>query len=279
MPAPAGRTSPLRRAAPVVVALAALSLAVSACRIDVGVDVAVQPDGSGAVDVEVTFDPEAAALLGDPGTALALDDLEGSGWTVVGPDTRPDGSVVVGATRPFVDPADGQAVLDEVAGADVLTLDVDVDGQLVRTETRLDGTVDLAAGLDAFADPGIDAATGLPFGGVVADVEAREGRPVADLVGVEVRWSLDDTTSAVVTPRLGDPPVTSTLEVAAVNVGRVVALGVLGAVVVGALVFLVVRRVVRARRRPLAAADPVGDGQGPPPADGDEDPVTVPEQP
>jgi hypothetical protein len=70
----------------------------------------------------------------------------------------------------------------------------------------------LSAGLAPYTDPDLTAATGgVPFAGLVAQVEAEQLRPVADLVPVTVTWTVG-ADSAVVTPRLGDPAVTVTLQ-------------------------------------------------------------------
>ena len=240
------------------------------------VDVDVEADGSGVVAVEVVFDADAAARLGDPGSALALDDLDAAGWAITGPVTSPDGSVVVGASRPFADPVEGQAVLDSVAGPGILGLDVAVDEAFLSTTTKVTGTVDLSAGLDAFADPDLDAAAGgLPFGGVVAAVESEEGKPVADLLGVEVTWS-GAGSEASVTPKLGDPATTTTLESTVTNTTRITVLAVIGGVVlvggVAALVVVLVRR--RRRRRPDTSAVPDRAAPSVP----DDVPATVPDE-
>jgi hypothetical protein len=131
------------------------------------------------------------------------------GWSLAPIERDDDGITWVRMTRTFDDPAGFAAVLDEVAGASgpLTGSSVAVDRGLVNTTTGLVGVVDLSAGLAPFTDPELTAATGgVPFAGLIDDVEAEQGRPVADMVPVSVTWTVGADT-AVVTPRLGDPPV------------------------------------------------------------------------
>src|SRR4029450_9346843 len=59
----------------------------AACQVDADVLVQMRDDGSGAVTVTVTLDPEAAARIPDLTDQLQVDDLEAVGWRVDGPST------------------------------------------------------------------------------------------------------------------------------------------------------------------------------------------------
>jgi len=208
-----GRARGVGRAASVAVAalVTVASLVVLAgCEMRVDVAVNVASGGSGSVTVAVGFDDAALARLGDPADALALDDLVEVGWLAEPIERDGDGITWVRMVRTFDDPAGFAAVLDEVAGANgpLAGSSVEVDRGWVNTTTDLIGVVDLSAGLAPFSDPDLTAATGgVPFAGLAQQVEAEQGRPVADLVPVTVTWTVGDE-SAVVTPRLGDPAVT-----------------------------------------------------------------------
>jgi hypothetical protein len=197
-----------------VLAMAAVSLlAATGCEMRVDVVVDVASGGAGTVAVAVSFDDAALARLGDPVEALALDDLVAVGWTLEPIARQDDGTTQVRMVRAFDDPDGFAAVLDEIAGAGgpLAGSRVTVDQGWINTTTDLVGVVDLSAGLAPFADPELTAATGgVPFAGLVEQVEAEQGRPVADLVPVTVTWIVGDE-SAVVTPRLGDPAVTVAL--------------------------------------------------------------------
>lgn len=188
--------------------LAVVMLAGCEMRVEVAVD--VESGGSGSVSVAVGFDDAAVQRLGDPVDALSLDDLVAVGWSLAPIGRDDDGITWVRMSRTFDDPDGFAAVLGEVAGANgpLTGSAVVVDRGLVNTTTELVGVVDLSAGLAPFTDPELTAATGgVPFAGLIDEVEAEQGRPVADMVPVSVTWTVG-TDTAVVTPRLGDPPVT-----------------------------------------------------------------------
>lgn len=202
-----------RAVAVVVVAMTAITLS-AACEMRVEVAVDVQSGGSGSMAVAVGFDDDALARLGDPADALALDDLLQVGWSLEPIVRDDDGITWVRMVRTFDDPAGFATVLDEVAGANgpLSGSSVAVDRGVINTTTDLIGVVDLSAGLTPYTDPDLTAATGgVPFAGLVEQVEAEQSRPVADLVPVTVTWTLG-ADSAVVTPRLGDPAVTVALQ-------------------------------------------------------------------
>jgi len=264
------------RARPVVgsgvwrlVVVAALAVVVLAgCQVDVEVSVAASPDGSGTVEVAVGLDADAVTRLGDPATALALGDLEGTVWQLTPPTLDDSGTTWVRARRSFADPAELQVALGEVAGDDgpFAGTSLTVDDGWFTSSAQLRGIVDLSAGLAPYTDPELDVATGgVPFGGLVAQAEADLGVPVGEMIDVTVRWTLGPE-SAVVTPTLGDAGVVSDLAVEQPNTGRRIGTGVAaGVVVLGAvvgIVWLVVRR--RRRRRRLAdvpeSAPPEGTG-------------------
>ena len=89
-------------------------VALTACRLDVAVDVAVLPDGSGEVTVTVLAD--AALLARAPGALedLRLDDVRAAGWSVDGPVAVDGGGARVVLRKPFGTPEQAVAVLAEV---------------------------------------------------------------------------------------------------------------------------------------------------------------------
>jgi len=229
---------------PVVVVVSVVALVfASACEVRANVDITAAADGSGEVAVAVGLDPGALERLGDPGEALAVDDLVAAGWEVAPPASNADGWTWVGAKRSFADPGEFTTVLNEVAGPDgplagsALTVSA---GPFTAT-TVLEGVVDLSGGVAFLTDPELDAATdGVPLGGLVASLEAEEGRPVGDMVAVTVTFSLADQ-ETVVRPELGASPLTTRLETSRVAIawwvwtlaGVVLAGAVAAAVAVG----------------------------------------------
>ena len=196
-----------RRALPAVAVVLAL-LVLAGCRVQARVDVAMATDGSGTVTVAVGLDADALGRLGDPATALRTDDLVQAGWAVTGPEPDEAGVTWWRATKAFATPDELALVLAEVAGPEGPVRDLALTvGETSSTDTyRLTGTVDLSAGLAPYGDPALaEALGGDPFGGLVAAVEAEEGRPVSELVDVTVAVGIGDEVQ-VLSPRLGDPP-------------------------------------------------------------------------
>ncbi len=136
-----------------VVALAALALATSACEVAVDVGVDVAPDGSGTVQVEVAFDPEAAGRI-ELVDQLRTDDLERTGWMVAGPQRTDDGATVVTATKAFARSDDADEVLQEVSGAQgpLREFTLERRSSFLSTTFTFDGLVDLSAGVEGFGD-------------------------------------------------------------------------------------------------------------------------------
>jgi hypothetical protein len=171
-----------------LVALLAL-VVLAGCQVHVNVEVEAADDGSGTVTVRVGFDDGALTRLGDPSTALRLDDLAQANWRVTGPKKdSDDGLTWWTASKPFANADELAVVLSEVAGPEVVR-----DVRWDRTETdddvtvRLQATIDLTTGVQAFSDADVAAALdGDAFGGNITQIEAQEGRPVADMVSAQV---------------------------------------------------------------------------------------------
>lgn len=175
--------------------------ALGACRADLSVEVDAAAGGAGHVRVTVTLDRAAATQVEDLARQLRVEDLEATGWVVEGPSpvAGGDGSVRVHASKRFTSPSDAAAVIDELSGADgpFSTLRLTRHQGLWRTTTELRGTVDLAAGLGAFADPALDAVLGAPNLGLdPAAVERDLGGPLVDAVRVELVGRLDGTVTS-----------------------------------------------------------------------------------
>ncbi len=195
----------------IIVALPALALVAGVgCRVDTEMAITVEPDGGGTVTVTVTLDAEAAAEVPDLDQSLLVEDLQATGWTVRGPDPVPGGGAKVVATRRFANP--GQ--LDDVVGQ--LTVDDGPirDFRLTRersfaaTRYRLEGTVDLSGGLDAFGDQALrDTLGGQMLGRSPEELAAELGVPPEEAFGFRVRVQLPDGEEAVWTPELGGEPV------------------------------------------------------------------------
>lgn len=191
------------------------------CEVDARVGVDVADDGSGRVEVAVTLDPDAAGRVSDLSGQLRVADLTAAGWAVSGPNTRPDGSVVVTATKPFADVADVSGVLDEISGTQgpFGGLEVRREGSFFATTYHLSGVVDLTDGIDGFSDDGLRRRLeGSGFGLATPEVERLTGVPLGESFHVDVRTHLPgrlvegprapgDRETAVWSPEVGETTV------------------------------------------------------------------------
>jgi hypothetical protein len=227
-----------------VVVLACV-LVLAGCQVKLLVDTKVNPDGTGAVIVSVGLDPSALAQVGDLSEQLRVGDLEAAGWKVTGPTKEADGYTWVRATKPFADPAQATAVMDEVNGSDGAFRDwkVSHSSSLWSTSWKLDGTVDLRKGMQTFSDPQLDKALGANgYDDMISQIEKREGRPVSDMVSVQVTAELPGVSKAYA-PTLADHQVTA-VSVSHTKVNQLV--GTL-AVVIGLLVLAMALVILRSR--------------------------------
>ena len=166
------------------VALATVLL--SACRVDVDVELSVDDDGSGRVTVEVVLDDEAAARVPDLADQLAVDDLVALGWEVTGPDPTPEGGVFIRAGKDFFAPDQAGSVLSEVVAADAGLVGFTLTRQrpFAKTTYELAGQVDLSGGVEIFGDDELaDLLGGLPVGRDTEALEAELGAPLSELTG------------------------------------------------------------------------------------------------
>jgi len=198
---------PARRPPRLVGALAAVALVLllSACHVKVQVDASVRRDGSGTVTVAVGLDHDAMSQVGDLHGQLHVKDLEAAGWTVAGPSAESDGYTWVRASKDFATSAQLGQVMDQVNGPDGMFRGwkVSKSSSPWSTTWTASGTVDLSKGVDALSDPRLDQALGSTgYRGVVDEIEQREGKPIDQMVDVQVAVEVPGA-SKVYAPTLG----------------------------------------------------------------------------
>ncbi len=141
--------------------LAIAVLLVSACQLRTDVNVTVEADGSGEVEVVVALDQDGVAQNPQLLDQLDFSDLEATGWTVTGPDAGDDGFTRVSIRHPFGAPEEVAGLLDEVDGDGGPFRDFRVtrDDGFAETRYRFDGTVDFTNGVSGLTkDPELAAA-------------------------------------------------------------------------------------------------------------------------
>jgi hypothetical protein len=146
-----------------------VALATAGCQVHTQVDIQTKSNGTGQVDVSVTFDHAAAVAVGDLTSQLRTSDLRAAGWTITGPFSAAAGTTVVEASHRFSDLEQASAIVAEIAGSGPaqqrpfrLTLRRTTDWW--ASHTVLSGVADLRCDLACFGDPGLTKQLGTPTG-------------------------------------------------------------------------------------------------------------------
>lgn len=181
-----------------------LLLVTSGCRLELDVNVAVEEDGSGSVEVVTGLDDDAIGRIGgDLAAVVELDDLRAAGWIVDGPTEDPDGYTRLRVERRFGNPEEAAAIFDEIAGEDGPFQDFAVrrETSFATTEWGFTGRVDFTGGIEALGDAGLAAELdGEPLGLTVEEIEEQLGDSLSRLVQVRVGVRLPgDVTSNATT--------------------------------------------------------------------------------
>ena len=156
-------------------------------------DVSVDDDGSGAVEVVVALDRDAARRVPGLEDQLEVDDLEAAGWDVSGPSRVRGGGVEIRATKAFASLDELAAVVAEVSGRDgpLSDLSVERDRAAFGDTWRVRGEADLRNGLEAFGDAGLrERLGGSSLGMSAEELERAAGRPLSDAVRFRVTTDL-----------------------------------------------------------------------------------------
>jgi hypothetical protein len=226
-----------------------VAVLLSACQLELDVNVEVAEDGSGTIEVVTALDDDAVARVGgDLGAILALDDLRASGWTVDGPERETDGRTRLRVQRSFDDPEDAAEAFAELSGEGGPFQGLMVTRQRSFLETRwgFRGRVDLGEDV---------AVRGAPLDAQVSELETQLGQSLSRLVQVRVRVRLPGDVSSNATTKAENGAVWQVafggdaLDLEATGTERrtgalvLIGAGVLAALVL--LVYLLVRLAVR----------------------------------
>ena len=169
--------------------LLVLLLGLTACQVDIEVDIGFNEDGSGVVTVDVALNEQAMALNPDITSLLLTEDIEdpASGWSYNEPRIDEQGRTSFSASKPFSSPQQLELVLAEIFISDDVFRDFtfERDTSFAKIDYRVSGVVDLSGGLDLFTDPELtERLGGEPFGEPTPDLESA-------LEGVTMRVVLD----------------------------------------------------------------------------------------
>jgi hypothetical protein len=124
-------------------------LLLAGCKVDTTVTVTMHDDGSGVVKVTAVLDADAVKTAEAGGAKLEdrvrVADLTKSGWTVAPWARAKDGSATLVLTKPFDDPAQATAILQQISGATgpLQGMKVTRDEGTFSTKYSVTGTIDL----------------------------------------------------------------------------------------------------------------------------------------
>ena len=124
-------------------------LLAAACKVDTTVTVTMHDDGSGVVKVTAVLDPDAVKAAESGGGKLEdrvrLGDLTKAGWTVQPWARAPDGSASITFTKPFSNPEQATAIVQELNGTagPLRNVTITSDAGTFSTSYEAKGTLDL----------------------------------------------------------------------------------------------------------------------------------------
>ena len=257
-----------RRLALILVSLIALS----ACRLDVTVTVAMEPDGTGVVTMVATADDELIQQVPDLVDDLRLDDAIANGWVIDGPVVADGGGLTITLTHEFHSAEELANVLTSIGPplTQMAAARTVVDEQ---TTNAINGELVLSNGFETFADADlVQSVGGLPFAeefagsGLTASeamsftlrvalpgelISAETGTEVDDGI-IEWQAPLDGTSVNLYTATVQRPASEASNWAGPLSTGALIALVVWVVVAAAFIVFVIVARGAKRRRRSRA---------------------------
>lgn len=170
-------------------------LVAGACEVRTELNITVQDDGSGVVEVALGLDDDALDRRPDVFDELDLSDLEGTGWEV-GEPVEEDGFTWLRASHRFGAPEEVGPLVEQVAGEGGPVRDVRLerDDDFAETRYRFAGTVDFTGGAGGVTgDPELAEALGAE---PIELLEERIGAAIDELVRVQVAVRLPGDVSS-----------------------------------------------------------------------------------
>ncbi len=169
-----------------VLALCVCVAALAGCRVELSVDMTVEPDGTGTITLVATADAEVIAAVPTLAEELATDDMVAAGWTIDGPTPLPDGGLTIALSHDFASDEEATNLLNSLGPPfNQMAMTRNTSGE--DTTTRLGGLLGLPDGFESFADEDLIAAVGsVPF----AEQIAASGATPESSIGAVIRTVL-----------------------------------------------------------------------------------------
>ena len=174
-----------------VFALFACAVALAACRVDIAVDVVVEPDGTGRIAVVITADAEVIEIVPTIAEELAVDDIVAAGWVLDGPTSTADGGLTITISHDFVSAEEATNLLNSL-GPPFNQMAIQRTTAGDETTTQLSGLLGLSNGFESFADADLIAAVGsLPFAEEIAASGATPQSSMSAVIRAELPGVID----------------------------------------------------------------------------------------
>jgi hypothetical protein len=169
-----------------VLALCVCVAALAGCRVDLSVDMTVEPDGTGTITLVATADAEVIAAVPTLAEELATDDIVAAGWTIDGPSPLADGGLTITLSHDFASDEEATNLLNSLGPPfNQMAMTRNTSGD--DTTTRLAGLLGLPDGFESFADEDLVAAVGsVPF----SEQIAASGATPESSIGAVIRAAL-----------------------------------------------------------------------------------------
>lgn len=174
-----------------VFALFACALALAACRVDIGVDVVVEADGTGRIAIVTTADAEVVEIVPTIADELAVDDILAAGWDLEGPTSTADGGLTLTISHDFASPEEATNLLNSL-GPPFNQMEIRRTTAGDDTTTQLSGLLGLSDGFASFADDDLVAAVGsLPFAEEITTSGATPESSMSAVIRAELPGVID----------------------------------------------------------------------------------------
>jgi hypothetical protein len=175
--------------------LCACAAVLAGCRVDVAVDMVVEPDGTGTFTVVVNADAELVEAVPTLVEELAIDDIVAAGWSVAGPTELPGGGLTMTLSHGFSSDEEATNLLNSL-GPPFSDMSVIRNSTGDDVTNRVGGLLGLPDGFDAFADDDLVAAVGsVPFADEIAASEATPDSAIDAVIRVGLPGLIDTEAS------------------------------------------------------------------------------------
>jgi len=171
----------------------ACAVALVGCRLDIAVDMVVEPDGTGTIAVLLTADAELVAAVPNIADELATDDIVAAGWVLDGPVETPGGGLSVTLRHGFFSAEEATNLLNSL-GPPFTQMSMTTNASGDDTTIRLNGLLGLPDGFESFADDDLITAVGsVPFEAEIAAAGVTPESSMGATITATLPGDIDDS--------------------------------------------------------------------------------------